>query len=165
MKKPSIDALCRDFDIIQDTREQEPFKFNRAIVQGLPFGDYTIVHNGKNYINEIVCERKGSVSEIYALTGKERDRFERELQKMTVSRRRFVLCEFDYLELVQNPPPGILEPQSVYGTIISFWTRYNIPFFFMGNRANARNFLYKTFYFFVKYEILKIKHFRMKNFL
>jgi len=120
----------------------------------LKCGDYSIEYNGVYYYNQIVIERKGDVSELFSATGSQRDRWERELEKLSLIPIRFVLCEFDYMDIVNDQPPGKLPASAVYGSIAKWHSVYNVPFIFCGNKRNARNYLFKLFYFYVKHIIL-----------
>ncbi len=159
MKKLSKDSLIKQFKILVDTREQLPYKFPKKQMEtiGLPYGDYTIEYDGKSYLDQIVVERKSRVGELFSASGSSRDRFERELEKMRDVKYKWIMCEFDFMEMTNNPPPGLLEISVVYGSIASWQIKYNIPFIFTGNRQNTRNLLWKYFYNFTKYEILKLK--------
>lgn len=156
MRKPSKDTLIKKMNILVDTREQHPYLFPNSVKYTLPYGDYSIEYDGKIYYDKIVVERKGSVSELFSAAGKERDRFERELEKLSKVEIKFVLCEFDYMSIVNNQPPGILPASSVYGSIAKWQAVYGVPFIYYKNRRNARGFLWKCFYEYVKYRILEV---------
>ena len=155
MRKPSKDTEIRKFNVLTDSREQYPYIFPTTVRVTLPFGDYSVEYEGKAYYNWIIVERKGAVSELFQASGSERERFERELEKMQEVPCRLVLCEFDYLSIVNDQPPGRLPASSVYGSICAWQVKYNVPFLFINNRRNASNFLWKMFYEFVKHKILK----------
>lgn len=155
MKKQSIDDRIKQMVVLIDTREQQPYKFPNHEIQGLKTGDYSIEFDGKSYENEVVIERKGNVSEIYSAAGSGRERFERELERLAVIPNKFILAEFDYMDLVNAQPPGLLDAQSVYGSIIKWHLYYGVPFIFCKNRVNARSYMYKYFYNYVKWKILK----------
>ena len=154
MRKPSQDSIIRKFNILIDTREQQPYLFPNSVEYTLPYGDYSIEYNGAYYYNQIIVERKGAVSELFSATGSQRDRWERELEKLRVIPIRLVLCEFDYMDIVNDQPPGKLPASAVYGSIAKWHGVFNIPFIFCGNKRNARGFLFKLFYEFVKYKIV-----------
>ena len=155
LKKAEEREMLSRYNILTDNREQEPFLYPNTVRGTLDFGDYTIEWDGVSQIGMVCCERKGSVSELYQATGSERERFERQLERMKNCSLKFVLCEFDYMSIVTNAPPGILEPQCVYGSIIKWHSVYNVPFIFCKNRTNAKNYLWKFFWEFVKYRLYK----------
>jgi DNA excision repair protein ERCC-4 len=67
--------------IVVDTREQTPYLFDKADiithVDTLPIGDYSI----QGFQDRVAVERKTLDDLVGCLVGKNRDRFERELQK------------------------------------------------------------------------------------
>lgn len=154
MRKPSQEDLIKNFVVICDTREVYPYRFKNSITRKLETGDYSIIYGDKSYENEIVVERKSNVSELFAFSGNQRDRFCRELEKMKNIKYKYLLCEFDIMDIINQQPPGLLEPTIIYSTLCSFAIKYQIPFLFCGNRQNARGIMFKLFQFFVKYEIL-----------
>ena len=155
MKKLSIKDQIQDFTILVDSREQTPWKFDNSIIKGLPSGDYSIQWHGMDMNNRIVIERKSSVSELFSASGTDRDRWERELERLKDVEYKWVICEFPFLDFVNNTPPGKMLPSVVYGSICSWMIKYKIPFIFCENRINARSVAYKLLQFFVKYEIIE----------
>jgi hypothetical protein len=155
--KKEQEKAINNFIVLQDTREQLPYKFPALKEQCLPFGDYSLEYDGKQYFNEIIFERKGNVSELYAFSGSERDRFVRELEKMKDVKYKYLLFEFDFMAIVNNQSYGLLPAQTVYATLFSFMIRYNIIPLFCGNRINCRSTMFKLMQFFVKYEILNLR--------
>lgn len=85
--------------IIQDTREKEPWILSDAqLIEKLDAGDYAI-HNSLL----IIIERKKSPAELSRNLGMYRERFERELEKMTTYELRYVVCEFSYDDMLKFP--------------------------------------------------------------
>ena len=157
MKKKSKESLINNFKIFTDNREQNPWTYAGYTIFGtLSYGDYTIFHNGKIYSDQIIIERKGAVSEIFQASGKERERFEKELEKMKDAPHKYILCEFDFMEATNNPPPGVMSITSVYGSICKWMVFYNIPFIFCGNRRNARAVCFKLLQEYFEHKILNL---------
>lgn len=154
MRKPSRDTIIKRFNILTDRREQHPYLFPNTVDFTLPYGDYSIQYGDKYYYDKIVVERKGSVSELFSASGKERERFERELEKLSKVEVKVVLCEFDYLDIVNKQPPGMLSASSVYGSLAKWNAVYGVPFIFFHNYRNSRAYLWKLFYFYVEHRIL-----------
>ncbi len=161
MKKQSVDDLLKDFTIVIDTREQTPWVFEGSKSDTINAGDYTVAINHNNrlikYDKIFAVERKSAVSELYAATGENRERFENELEKLSKLEHKFVVCEFNMIDIENDVPPGVLLPSAVYGSIFSWHIKYGVPFLFCGNRVNARACAYKLIQFFVKYNIWGIK--------
>jgi len=155
-QKEKQNETINKFIILTDTREQKPYKFPNTKICTLPYGDYTVEYDGKNYLDQIVIERKGGVGELFGFAGTGRERFVRELEKMRDVKYKYILCEFDYLSIVNNQPPGILPASQVYATMFSFMIKYQITPLFFNSYANGRDALYTILRYFVKYEILKI---------
>ena len=154
MNKKELEAIS-NFVIIQDSREQTGYKFDGMIIRKLEFGDYSFEYEGKSYENEIVVERKSCLSEAYGFSGKERDRFTRELERMKDVKHKYLLFEYNYLDIATFDY-AVVKPTTVMATIWSYCVKYQIAPLFCGNRVNARACLYKLFQFYVKYEILKM---------
>lgn len=93
------------FDIIVDTREQQPWTFanvngdiiDKIIYHKLDTGDYTIAG-----FEETLCiERKKSVAEL--ANNITDSRFDHELSRMYEFRHKFLLLEFDYYNIDTYP--------------------------------------------------------------
>jgi DNA excision repair protein ERCC-4 len=89
--------------IIQDTREQNPFSFAfyecETTVATLKTGDYTL----QGYEEIVAIERKKSTSELATNLGKYRDRFEREMERLSEFEHKYIVCEFTESDLLQFP--------------------------------------------------------------
>ena len=81
MKKP-------EYIVAVDTREQKPYRFPHSEVKTLATGDYSIV----GLEDQVAIERK-SKEDAYSSLGQGRDRFERELER---------LSKFDYAAIEAN---------------------------------------------------------------
>ncbi len=89
--------------IIQDTREQNPFSFAfydcETTIATLKTGDYTL----QGYEEVIAIERKKSTSELATNLGKYKDRFEREMERLSKFDHKYIVCEFTESDLLQFP--------------------------------------------------------------
>lgn len=89
--------------IIQDTREKNPLSFAfygyETTVATLKTGDYTI----EGYEEIVAIERKKSTSELANNLGKHRDRFEREMERLSEFEHKYIVCEFTESDLLQFP--------------------------------------------------------------
>ncbi len=116
-----------------------------TIVAGLETGDYSI----DGFESLITVERK-SLSDLYGTLGYGRERFERELQRMsgaTLAGTAFgggfkvchVVVEATWDDVLNHPPrDSKLSPDSVFGSINSWEQRYPmVHWSMMGNRALA----------------------------
>lgn len=124
--------------IIVDTREQKPHKFHKSKnclgmeQKKLDFGDYTI----EGLENFIIIERKQSIDELCGNIGKNRKRFEKELERMQVCRYRFIVVE-DYLSSIYRRTFSRMKPNAVFETIWAWELKYDVRFIFAGTRKMA----------------------------
>lgn len=152
-------VLICPFTVAVDTREKAPYRFHniplarrpkrsingpppRLIVKTkeifLPTGDYSIT----TMIHDVVIERK-SLEDLYSTLGRNRDRFEHEIEKLNRCYVAAVVIEAD-LRQVMRPSQfrpawrSRLNPKSVYSTWQSWSQRYrNVHWHFAGSRRTA----------------------------
>ncbi|MGN1273806.1 MAG: ERCC4 domain-containing protein [Thermoguttaceae bacterium] len=126
------------FIIAIDTREQRPFEFrgigkriytNR---QTLKTGDYSLVGFEKR-----VCVERKSKLDLYQSVTHERDRFERELKRMSQMERACVVVECSVEEVQMGTEISRVSPENIVLTALSWAGRYRVPWFFMADRAEA----------------------------
>lgn len=97
------------FNILVDTREQQPWdlqsaQIDKTISHKLDTGDYTI----EGFENILCIERKKSVAEIAGnLTSQ---RFERELERMSVYPYAFLILEFGISDILSYPVGSSIPP-------------------------------------------------------
>jgi len=115
--------------IIVDSREQLPYEFEGAIRKA-PTGDYSVV----GFENQIALERK-ALNDFLACVGRERDRFERELERMRTIPFAALVLEASLADVLRNA--GGLHPYSLIGTIAAWTMRYRLPILFAENRTLA----------------------------
>jgi DNA excision repair protein ERCC-4 len=115
--------------IIIDTREQAPLTFvNLPSEPGtLDCGDYSI----RGLTHLIALERK-SVPDLLACVGRERERFERELQRLQAYRFRHLAIEASAADLEGGDWRSQVLPASVIGSLCAWAARYGVPVWFCG---------------------------------
>lgn len=125
--------------ILIDTREQAPFTFehenyNRTVSEacGLAVGDYSLA----GLTDRVAVERK-SLPDLVACLGRERERFERELQRAAALDAFAVVVESSWADLAGGNYRSQLNPHSACQSVLAFSCRYRIPFLFAGSRAGA----------------------------
>jgi ERCC4-type nuclease len=131
------------FKVIIDTREQQPWEFERVVAEHkkLDTGDYSV-----EGLEDILCiERKKSVSEIANnITEK---RFKDVIDRMKTFPHAFLILEFD-LEDILNYPIGSNVPKHMWNKIkispgfilknlLELQILYNIKVLFCGCPSNA----------------------------
>ena len=141
------------FKIIQDTREQRPLQFpddddySEVIVAKLDTGDYAI--DGLQQF--IAIDRKGSVGEF--ATNVVESRFKDVLKRMSESKYKFFVCEFDMQDIIQYPvgsniPERVwkklrIGPSFLLSIIAQIQVNYGIHFVFAGDHDNAAQMVLK----------------------
>lgn len=130
--------------LIIDTREQTPFTFAGKRYEGVEIeignlltGDYSIA----GLEDRVAIERK-SLPDLVACLGRERERFERELQRAAGLDCFCVVIEAGFTELARGQYQGRLNAHSACQSIAAFTARLGIPFHFAGSRAAAEYFTY-----------------------
>lgn len=125
--------------IIVDSREQAPFPFRGARYEGvavevgtLPTGDYSLA----GLTDKVAVERK-ELADLVACLGRERERFERELQRGAALDAFAVVVEASWQELASGQYRSRLNPHAACQSVLAFAGRYRVPFLFAGSRAAA----------------------------
>ena len=135
MAKPSIYA---EMTIIQDTREQDPWRFEgfegKITRAKLDSGDYSV----RGFHRELVIERK-SLSDYLASITHGRDRFEREMLRLSCLRRACVIIEASRADIQAELYRSRTHPNAALSTADSWWLKYEVPFFFEPTRALAED--------------------------
>jgi ERCC4-type nuclease len=144
------------FTVIIDTREQCPVLHGKAGSPGfqdiktewgtLKTGDYSILgmSDPDTCEHSITIERK-SLPDLFGSTGRDRDRFERECQRMAKFDHAEIVIEGDLKTIFTNPPAAsAMLPKSVYRTLLAFCQRYGIKIWPCPNRTFAERHIYLT---------------------
>lgn len=122
--------------IVIDTREQTPFVIPpqmHFVVAGLKTGDYSLV----GLENYVAVERK-SLNDLVACIGRERDRFERELARLSLFAVKCVVIEAGLDDIAEHRYAGVLKPQHILGSTIAWQMDLGIPFHWCSNVMCAR---------------------------
>ncbi len=125
--------------IVIDTREQAPFAFQHEKYAGtetepgsLDTGDYSLA----GLTDRVAVERK-SLPDLVACLGRERERFEREMQRAAALDAFTVVIEAAWSDLAGGQYRSQLNPHSACQSVTAFMARHRIPFMFAGSRAGA----------------------------
>ena len=124
--------------IIVDSREQLPFNFSHErydvqIQQGtLTVGDYSL----RGLEDKVAVERK-SLPDLVQCLGRERSRFERELQRGQALDAFAVVIEASWPDLAGGNFRSQLNPHAACQSVLAFMARYRVPFLFAGSRPAA----------------------------
>jgi ERCC4-type nuclease len=136
------------FTVVIDSREQTPWLFEgltkrrnhvdvsiivKTATRGLKTGDYSIL----GMENEIAIERK-SVPDIIGTITRGRQRFERELERMTELKFSAVIVEGDWQTVMKHTLKNTqMNPASIDSTIIAWQMRYATQWVFRPTRFTA----------------------------
>ncbi len=146
------DLRISDLTFIVDTREQAPLEFfygpaeARVPMQvkraGLDTGDYSVCgfeKPGSGGAGGVVVERK-ELSDLLGCIGRERPRFEREIDRLLAFQARLIVVEAHWDEIELGLWRGLVTPAAVKGSIQG-WMERGIPFFFHRDRQIVANFV------------------------
>lgn len=158
------DAIICPFTIITDTREQAPWQFTgmradskqkyRPLIvpierRGIPTGDYSIV----GHESAISIERKSPSDAFSTFATEQRNRFERELERLQAMTHFACVCvECEISELIRGPrSPTKSEKQSevigktVYRSVIAWQQRFRgVHWMFLPGRQAAERFAFRA---------------------
>ncbi len=130
--------------LIIDSREQLPFSFEHEKYQDatvkkgmLQVGDYSIL----GFESNVAVERK-SLADLVGCLGRDRERFERELQRARGLDSFCVVVEASWLDLARGEYRSQLNPHAACQSVMSFSARYGISFLFAGSRTAAEYVVY-----------------------
>ena len=120
--------------VLIDTREKLPFDLTPLKTQKatLSTGDYSILGLEKH----VAIERKG-LQDLVGCVGGERERFEREIQRLKSYPVRAIICEGSYGQIEAKAYRGRVHPNSILGSICG-WAAGGLPIIMAGNRERAQ---------------------------
>ena len=126
------------FTIVVDTREQQPYSFDKypVVRQKLDVGDYSIL----GLERRIAFERKNLDDYIQSVV-KARERFFAEMQQLANYEMKGILVEATLEDILQKKYTSGANPNAVFGSTTSLIVDFNIPVYFLGNRQVSRHFL------------------------
>jgi ERCC4-type nuclease len=164
MGKPGKEKIIKEFVVVVDTREQEPFMFDKMVYKPLPAGDYTAgyplsrnLRDGEGRLltfEKLIAIERKRIPELFIICGRERERFENELKKLSLLQYKYIVIEGNLADIAKSQY-GYVTPKVVLSSLCSWTIKYNVPFIFAGR--SARSVVYKLLEFFVKYNILGFK--------
>ena len=136
---PSPPSSQSRIPIVVDTREQLPYRFDSTYIevsrQALPAGDYSIV----GYEKDVAVERK-SLPDFISSVIQNRERFEREMEKLSRYSAACVVIEADLKDVVDHKYRSCAHPNAVLGSTTALYIDYGVPFLFCSSREFAGRF-------------------------
>jgi len=122
--------------VLVDTREQTPLSFPSDAVEARPAtltaGDYSMPG-----LTELCGIERKSLADLLACIGPERDRFKRELLRLRSYRCKAVVVEASFADIHAGAYRSAIAPAAVIGSLMSWQTRYGVPFVLAGDHAGA----------------------------
>lgn len=128
---------------IRDTREQIGVDVSPLAVRmgTLSTGDYSVA----GLESEVAIELKGSIEDLLACVGRDRERFDREIQRLLAYPVRALVFCTTWLEIEEGRWRGRVTSAQVESSIMS-WSARGIPVHLVGNRDRAGRLIAKTLY-------------------
>lgn len=127
--------------IVIDSREQAPFPFTgyKAEVSTgtLTAGDYSL-----DGLTSLVAVERKSLPDLVACLGRERERFERELERLRGFESAAVVVESPLSALAHGEYRSALNPTAAYESVVAFMCRYRLTFYFAQDRRGAERFTF-----------------------
>lgn len=113
-------------------------------VEGLPFGDYCVEHNGDRLP---VCFERKSINDLFGTMGKGYKRFKKEIMKAKEAKYIFILIiEGSLLDVWAGCNYSYLKGSSVVKKLFTLWARYDVIPVFCEDRRTCSKFVEETFY-------------------
>jgi len=163
----NITAILQNIVILVDSRENQWQGIERYfqsknipyLVQKLDYGDYSCciracpefgVAKDIDFSDLISVERKNSINEISSNISKERERFERELERGKKSRFILMIEESQgYEKIINHQYDTQMSEKSFLATLFTFGHRYNVDINFI-EKKYAGLFIYHQLFYFVR---------------
>lgn len=161
-----VDRIIASMTILVDTREQKNDHitgyFDKAGIpwkqKALKYGDYSFflpadeglsLPRDTYFDNDIIVERKGSLEELSGNFSKERDRLEKEFA-MAPKTKVLLIENASYDKMINGQYKTQYSNKSFWGSLHTMWHRYNIPAFFMQDKAYSGFFIRGYFTYYLK---------------
>lgn len=130
-----------------DTREQLPWSWPvdedakdvfETERRKLDSGDYTLIGDDGELLDHLMVIERKSLEDFVGCVGRERERFERELERLcTGTLWPFVFVEGSYGDIANRCYPGRLYPQQIVGSIYGWSMDYGVHIHCVSSRAIA----------------------------
>lgn len=134
--------------IIADTREQRVFSFAKYEAEveraALPTADYSL----PGFEDRVGIERKELGDLVNCCMGANRERFERELRRLSTYELKAVVIEASMHDVADGLYRSEMKPHAVLQSVFTFQVRHCVPFLFCGDRAGAE---YTTYWLLAKF--------------
>ena len=127
---------------IIDTREQTPLDLSplRSVPGTLPTGDYCVIG-----LESIVAVERKSQGDMLACMGGDRERFEREVQRLLAYPVRALVIESTWQEFEAGGWRSKIKPASAIGSLLG-WSAMGLPVVMAGTRQQAGRYVSRLLY-------------------
>lgn len=161
-----IKILLKSMIILVDSREQENSHITKWFdskkisyrVEKLETADYSFllpsnqdlgIQRDLYFTDKIKIERKASLEELSGNFTNDRLRIESEFIR-NKGKCTLLIENASYDDIINHKYNTKYEPSSFIGTLHSFSERYNIPFIFMKDNKYSAQYIYYTFYYYLR---------------
>ena len=132
--------------VIVDSREQTPWNLEPLRVEAgtLQTGDYSLAGDG---LRDLIRIERKSLPDLIGVVGRDRERFEREIERLAAFPTRVLIVEANWSEIEAGDWRGKTTPKMVRNSLGSWMTRgVNVVMAGTHDRAAdiARELLYRT---------------------
>lgn len=165
-----LQSLLKSINIIIDTREQDNSHITKwfaekkipYINQKIESGDYSFllpavpelgIVRDLYFTDKISIERKGDLVELSGNFTNDRLRIESEFIRKK-GKMLLLIEDAEYTDILKHNYRTEYKPESFLATLHSFSERYDIPFHFMKNKKCSGQFIYYTFYYWLRNYLL-----------
>lgn len=125
-----------------DSREQLPLHVAplKSIIGTLATGDYSVVG-----LESVIAIERKSLPDLIACVGQERERFDREVQRLLAYSTRAVVVEAAWCELERGEWRSKVTPAAATGSCLG-WIAQGLPIVFAGTRPAAAKVVSRLLY-------------------
>lgn len=125
-----------------DTREQLPLDLAplRSAVGTLATGDYSVAG-----LETVVAVERKSLSDLLGCIGTERERFDREVQRLLAYPVRAIVVEATWPDLEQGEWRSKVTPAAAVGSMLG-WIAAGVPIIMAGDHARAGRYVSRLLY-------------------
>lgn len=118
---------------VVDTREQTPLDLTplRTVPGTLTTGDYSV-----RGLETVVAVERKSLGDLLACCGRERERFDREVQRLLAYQTRALVVESTWAEVEAGNWRSQVRPTAVVGSLLG-WIAAGLPTIMAGDHARA----------------------------
>ena len=165
-----LQSLLKSINIIMDTREQENGHIIKwltekkipYVTQKIESGDYSFflpatpelgIVRDLYFTDKISIERKGDLVELSGNFTNDRLRIESEFIRKK-GKMLLLIEDAEYTDIIKHNYRTEYKPESFLATLHSFSERYDIPFYFMKDKKCSAQFIYYTFYYWLRNYLL-----------